>query len=129
MGFSKRNKIHTEKIITNEIGEEIHVFDGDNGKVRIKKVSMFSKESSNYQFCPDCHKIINHKNGYWECDICNYSITDEEVDDGEGFSTLEATYENDYGEIYGDVEDDIPDGCAACGGPYPECRSSCKMYD
>ena len=23
----------------------------------------------------------------------------------------------------------IPSGCRACGGPYPECRSSCSLYD
>lgn len=129
MGVSKHNKKHTEKIIKNSIGEEIHIFDGDNGNVRIKKLSMFSRVSSGYQFCPDCHTVINHRNGYWECDICNYSITDDEVDYGNGFPTLESTYENDYGDIYGDIENDIPEGCEACGGPYPECKSSCNMYD
>ncbi len=23
----------------------------------------------------------------------------------------------------------IPVGCAACGGPYPDCMSSCPIYD
>ena len=23
----------------------------------------------------------------------------------------------------------IPEGCSACGGPYPSCMSSCPMYD
>lgn len=22
-----------------------------------------------------------------------------------------------------------PDGCIACGGPYPDCKSSCAMFD
>lgn len=22
-----------------------------------------------------------------------------------------------------------PAGCRACGGPYPHCKASCKMYD
>lgn len=26
-------------------------------------------------------------------------------------------------------DDDIPEGCAACGGPYPSCKSSCSMFD
>ena len=26
-------------------------------------------------------------------------------------------------------EDDIPEGCAACGGNYPECISSCPLFD
>lgn len=127
MGNMKR-KNQTEKIETNAIGEEIHVFSGTNGTVRIKKLSMFSKLPTGNQFCPDCHKPITHKQDYWECNICNYSITNEEVENGDGFPTLESTYENDYGNIYSD-KNDIPEGCDACGGPYPDCISSCKMYD
>ena len=26
-------------------------------------------------------------------------------------------------------EEDIPDCCAACGGPYPDCMTSCNMFD
>ena len=26
-------------------------------------------------------------------------------------------------------DDDIPEGCAACGGPYPQCVNSCNMFD
>lgn len=28
-----------------------------------------------------------------------------------------------------DSDDDIPEGCAACGGPYPSCTSSCPLFD
>lgn len=124
----KRKKKQTEQIIHNAIGEEIHVFDGPNGKTRIKRMSMFSRIPTNIQFCPHCHKPIIHKNNFWECDNCNYSITDEEVENGDGFPTMESTYENDYGEIYND-ELDIPEGCEACGGPYPDCKASCRMYE
>lgn len=27
------------------------------------------------------------------------------------------------------IEDDIPWGCKTCGGPYPLCTTSCKMFD
>ena len=124
----KRKKKQTEQIMRNAIGEEIHVFDGPNGKARIKKMSMFSRIPTNTQFCPDCHESIIHKNNFWECEICNYSITDEEVKNGEGFPTMESTYENDYGELYND-DFDIPEGCEACGGPYPDCKTSCNMYE
>lgn len=31
---------------------------------------------------------------------------------------------------YGDEPpEDIPEGCRACGGPYPQCMISCKMFD
>ena len=26
-------------------------------------------------------------------------------------------------------KNDIPEGCIACGGPYPSCMTSCKMFD
>lgn len=25
--------------------------------------------------------------------------------------------------------DDIPEGCSACGGPYPDCKYSCPLFD
>lgn len=117
-----------ERVVQNDIGEEIHIFDGASGEVRIKKMSMFSRIPTGEQYCPDCHKPIIHKKDFWECEICNYSITDDEVLDGDGFPTKESTYENDYGAIYSD-EPDIPETCDTCGGPYPDCKASCKMYD
>ena len=27
-----------------------------------------------------------------------------------------------------DEEDEIPEGCMACGGPYPDCSDSCPIY-
>ena len=26
-------------------------------------------------------------------------------------------------------DDDVPEGCAACGGPYPKCCTSCPLFD
>ena len=28
-----------------------------------------------------------------------------------------------------DDYDDIPEGCRACGGPYPDCMDSCPLFD
>lgn len=28
-----------------------------------------------------------------------------------------------------DDDDYIPEGCVACGGPYPSCTSSCPLFD
>lgn len=83
------------------------------------------------QYCPDCHVACEHKGDYWECPICRYSITDEEVEFGDGCSTLESSYEQEnYETIYHDPSDDgIPEGCSACGGPYPDCCDSCPLFD
>lgn len=120
-----KKRIQSETVIKNTIGEEIHIFDNN---VRIKKVSMFSRLPSKNQFCPDCHKLLIHKTDYWECPFCNYSITDEEVCNGYGYPTIDSTYEDDYGYIYSEPEI-VPKACKECGGPYPDCMESCKMYD
>ena len=28
-----------------------------------------------------------------------------------------------------DDNDDVPEGCAACGGPYPRCCDACPLFD
>ena len=40
---------------------------------------------------------------------------------------LEAEYERE--EYYDRHPSDIPEGCRACGGPYPNCCDSCPMFD
>lgn len=34
-----------------------------------------------------------------------------------------------YASDEDDDDDDIPEGCRACGGPYPSCTSSCPLFD
>lgn len=37
---------------------------------------------------------------------------------------------HDHTELnYLDDDDGIPEGCAACGGDYPNCTTSCPMFD
>lgn len=128
----KKNNSVNETIIKNKIGQDIHVFDGPDGITKIKKIESRTRLTTGLEYCPECHCLTTHKEGYWECDICLYSITDEESLYGSGYPTLESTYENDYEEYYGDYgysDDNIPDGCEACGGPWPDCKDSCKLFD
>ena len=39
------------------------------------------------------------------------------------------TYEELMGIEEPDRDDDIPEGCVACGGPYPDCMTSCSIFD
>ena len=32
-------------------------------------------------------------------------------------------------EYYDQHVMEIPEGCCACGGPYPDCIAGCSMYD
>ena len=40
------------------------------------------------------------------------------------------TYKDKDGYIteFFSSDDDIPEGCAACGGDYPNCKDSCPLY-
>lgn len=42
--------------------------------------------------------------------------------------SFDATIFNDD-EGNEDNEDNIPEGCLACGGPYPSCKTSCPLFD
>lgn len=53
--------------------------------------------------CPNCGSI----NYYEDTDICD-----------------DCGYGEDFDDVY---VGDIPEGCAACGGPYPNCIDSCKL--
>ena len=80
------------------------------------------------QYCPDCHAKMSHRaEGYFECDICYYSITDEEAENGEGCSTLESTYEDELYEFDKFEDYRKPIECINCDGPYPDCMSTCKL--
>lgn len=105
--FDKRKKDEiTDEIIINDAGQEMHILNGDNGPMVIKKLDHSVWQATGEEWCPDCHIKMTHKDGYWECRDCKGSITDEESELGDGYSTEESTYENDYEEYFGSDEDD-----------------------
>ena len=71
-----------------------------------------SPDSFSLQKCPQCSTTMkySYEDEEFMCPVCG------------------STYDqNDF-----DLEDDddsMPAGCASCGGPWPDCMSSCKMYD
>ena len=67
--------------------------------------------------CPKCNwPMAYYGNGlsddYFECIICGKKIFTDELSD------------DDYPET-----DEKPKCCEACGGPYPSCMTSCKVFD
>lgn len=60
--------------------------------------------------CPNCRNSLRYseKHRMFYCEHCDCYYVES---------------------LFEDSEDDIPDGCAACGGPWPDCQSSCNMYD
>ena len=62
--------------------------------------------------CPACG---------WECDVMDYEYEEEDV--------MELA-QDERGDEYLIPRGDMPPaGCRVCGGPYPDCKASCKMYD
>lgn len=68
--------------------------------------------------CDECDSVLNDQPGFstdcgeWECTKCgciNYIDEDNIIEE--------------------DEEDDVPEGCEACGGPYPDCKYSCNLFD
>ena len=85
------------------------------------------------QYCPECHILCVREGDVFKCPTCDYYICDSDIEDGDGYSTLASTYEDEEDNYplpddY-EPEEDIPECCIACGGPYPQCTTSCKIFD
>lgn len=86
------------------------------------------KRLSEYDwYCDECNDYLNHQLGfnaycgYWTCSKCGYSNK---------IGKSEIIFDTDTDSFYStDNNVDIPAGCSACGGPYPNCKSSCPLFD
>lgn len=77
-------------------------------------------------YCDECNAFLNDQSGfdayckYWTCSECGHSNK---------IGKSEILFDRDEVNSFSDKEDEIPRGCAACGGPYPDCKSSCPLLD
>lgn len=108
-GFGKRKKVKEVETITNDIGEEIHVMDGPLGEVHIKSINPMNYIYTGEQWCKDCKIQMELHGDLFECPMCGSQLEVEMAEMGEGYPTLESTYEDDYGEYYSE-QDDYDDG-------------------
>ena len=69
--------------------------------------------------CNECGAVMEHVDGGLEPDT--YVCPDPDC------GTVYLVDDYYYGDEPPELE--IPEGCAACGGPYPDCMTSCKMFD
>lgn len=81
--------------------------------------------SEGYAVCNKCGAVMDIKEPYdYICPGCGWEADGME-------------YEYDYGEerewspnMLDMLGEDIPpECCMACGGPYPDCKLSCKLFD
>lgn len=68
-------------------------------------------------YCPKCGARMRWYD-QWKnlllCEECGYDFDPWAFDDEE------------FGDD--DSEEGIPEGCAACGGPWPECMDYCRVF-
>lgn len=65
-------------------------------------------------YCPDCGAALEY-NAFlhmFRCPDCKQVID-----------------EDDIWEFIEEPDSEVPPCCAACGGPYPQCTTSCKIFD
>lgn len=66
---------------------------------------------------------FNTNSGIWRCLECGFE------NDVTADNIIWVDDEDDELSYNSDDENDIPEGCAACGGPYPDCMTSCNIFD
>lgn len=74
----------------------------------------------------ECGAVMNtvYENEQFVCPNCGNIYDIDEYEDNGPYSDLT------YGVfIDHSLNDDIPEGCSACGGPYPDCKTSCSIFD
>ena len=72
--------------------------------------------------CPECGAKMEKDETSWMCPECGYYKLKT------SYARLEKENESLFDDFLG--EDEKSEGCAACGNPaYPECQSSCPLYD
>lgn len=83
-----------------------------------------------YAICNKCGAIMDRmEDPDGGCDIYVCPSCGWEVDE------LDYEYENPeemewVSDVLGAYRGDVPPaGCRVCGGPYPDCKASCKMFD
>lgn len=88
-----------------------------------------SKENKGY-LCPGCGTMMTYVGGMldWECPSCGAEGC-VEYDNVNKEYYIDVAESYNYKDIYADPISNQPDCCKSCGGPYPSCMSSCKIFD
>ena len=67
--------------------------------------------------CKECGgEMENMENVFLVCAECGHSI---EIED----------YDEEWEDLFELETPEVPEYCNICGGPFPSCCSSCKLFD
>ena len=75
---------------------------------------------ANYKKCPQCGAKMDKYDTFWDCPECGEMVMNPY------YERLERQNEQ---WIEKNLSDNVPEGCAACGGPYSSCKISCPIFD
>ncbi|WP_303330914.1 hypothetical protein [Bacteroides acidifaciens] len=97
--------------------------------IRPEGMELVEYLNDGYAICNKCGAVMDRRedpNGgcdIYACPSCGWEVDemDYEYEDSEEEWT-EGTLESYKGNV-------PPVGCRACGGPYPHCKTSCKLFD
>lgn len=96
---------------------------------KLKKINS-SKQNSDLMFinCKSCGVYMDFKagstgvlDGSWICPVCGARVRERTAYNQLNRENTDFT--NDMNS------DEMPEGCKACGGPWPSCQISCKAFD
>lgn len=107
--ISKSRPIFEKQI--NAIGPEKH--NNDTMFIRCRKCECYMDFESGPNNCLD---------GVWRCPVCGARVKESTAYHQLDRENME--WENTMSDF-----DNIPEGCDACGGPYPSCIASCNLFD
>jgi hypothetical protein len=101
MGLFKKKKSSVPEIIEkevrkDEVGRDVHVFDGPDGEVEVTRISAASRLPTGEEWCPRCHiPCVHHdEDKYYECPDCGWTTEDWEIEQWGGHPTEESSYDD-----------------------------------
>lgn len=83
-----------------------------------------------FVYCKPCRAFMefyygdSYLAGKYICKRCGSTVRERTL-----YRQLDRECEQIEAEMFDDGYDVMPDGCEACGGPWPSCESSCRLID
>ena len=104
MGRQKKNIEDYDKIYNNQ--------ESDSDYEDEKYYNSIPDYRGSLPNCPNCGAEMryNYINSKYKCFSCGHEV-------------------DEYDIPFDDEPDDMPYCCKSCGGPWPSCKTSCKIFD
>lgn len=141
--MSGKNEYYKKCDETGDMGFEIRYKNGRLGRIKnvypdsMRRIG-FSKcnddEPHIFIECGNCNTYMNFINsiqnsfsGKWICPKCGKYVRQTTVNRHFAEHETYDEYDNYYDSNSYII--DMPEACKACGGPFPNCTTSCKLFD